>query len=498
MILRMMIGSLFLTFAMTGFAVEPTPDRGIYAIWYKNREDLLKLPFVRGGQVFAQWADVEKTEGDYDFSVIDEQLKKFHDIGRKATVQINGNHKPDYLFDKVAILPRAVHHQVEDKKGTLQFWDPIHRDAYINMVKAFGEHMKASPHKDAILGVRMNFNAVGTEQGTLKDADTQWKNWTPAPDGHVHEVDWSPQVYEQYRKDVADAFIASFTPDIRLFFRGTNGTKGYEELMATGRIGLFQTGSEIEPRQEGGYAMFRNLSRPGKCLAYAESWADAWGVHGVKTDPRFFTPCQYNYWRLISDLNNGVSFIAVYGNDLAAADQPEFRAGFEFAAKYAGFHASPEQSPGAWVALREGNFNKGDYTFLMQRLKESSQDTGVDKQGPDDQRFGQWARAIEGDQKMSFTLDKAFTQSLKGSPASVRVVYLDNGLSEFNIFCDAGETALSQTVKKQDSGRWKEEVISIPAADFQARIGGADIVLATTEKTVFHMVEVSRETTAGD
>lgn len=63
---------------------------------------------------------------------------------------------------------------------------------------------------------------------------------------------------------------------------------------------------------------------------------------------------QYNYWRLLSDLNLGFSMIGVYGGDLANADKPECRAAFDFAARYAGYHASPSVSLGAWVALREG------------------------------------------------------------------------------------------------------------------------------------------------
>ena len=95
------------------------------------------------------------------------------------------------------------------------------------------------------------------------------------------------------------------------------------------------------------------LRRPGKTVCYAESIADASGKHGDK-DPRWCGPEQYNYWRLLSDLNLGFSMIGVYGADLEQANHPEFRAAFDFAARYAGYHASPSVSPGAWVALREG------------------------------------------------------------------------------------------------------------------------------------------------
>jgi hypothetical protein len=61
-----------------------------------------------------------------------------------------------------------------------------------------------------------------------------------------------------------------------------------------------------------------------------------------------------------------------------------------FADKYAGFHALPEQAPGAWIAFRENDSVANartpsqklklacftnDYTYLMERLPDNS--TGV-------------------------------------------------------------------------------------------------------------------------
>ena len=51
-----------------------TEARGMYLLWAENRadqEELLQLPFVRGGQVTIQWADVERKPGVYDFAEIE-------------------------------------------------------------------------------------------------------------------------------------------------------------------------------------------------------------------------------------------------------------------------------------------------------------------------------------------------------------------------------------------------------------------------------------------
>ena len=77
-------------------------------------------------------------------------------------------------------------------------------------------------------------------------------------------------------------------------------------------------------------------------------------MHGGQTDDRWCSPPQWEYWRLLSDLQMGVSNIALYGDDASvAADgthmgrqvgaryQHEFGAAMEFAAKYVGHWATP-------------------------------------------------------------------------------------------------------------------------------------------------------------
>lgn len=221
--------------------------------------------------------------------------------------------------------------------------------------------------------------------------------------------------------------------------------------------------------------MFLGYCRPGKAVCYAESIADAAGRHGGAKDPRWCGPEQYNYWRLLSDLNLGFSMIGIYGADLEQAANPEFRAAFDFAARYAGYHASPSVSPGAWVALREGNLLlKGDYTFLMRRLPGAVMKQ-EQKIGPDDQRFGAWALTLPKGAEVKFTLDPAFARSLK--KATVRVTYLDRGVGTFAV--------LGRETKLTGSARWK-------TAEFDATQPTAGLAITADTDVTLHMIEVSR------
>jgi hypothetical protein len=225
--------------------------------------------------------------------------------------------------------------------------------------------------------------------------------------------------------------------------------------------------------------VFLAYCRTGKAVCYAESIADAKGRHGSQTDARWCGPEQYNYWRLLSDLNLGFSMIGIYGADLENAARPEYKAAFDFAAKYAGYHASPSVAPGAWVALREGSLLlKGDYSFLMRRV--SGDLRGEEKVGPPEERFGAWACMLAKGSQAKFAPDPEFVRSLTDKPATVRVTYLDKGRGGFTI--GAGGRKFHQELK--GSGHWRTAEFQAPHPEVIAVDGDTGLTL--------HMIEVLR------
>jgi hypothetical protein len=216
--------------------------------------------------------------------------------------------------------------------------------------------------------------------------------------------------------------------------------------------------------------------------------ADATGKHGPLQDPRWCPPAQYNYWRLLSDLNLGFSMIGVYGADLSRAEEPEFRAAFDFAARYAGTHASPSLAPGAWVALREGGLRfKGDYTFLMSRENNTPM-KGEQKVGPDDQRYGAWACTLPSGGAARFNLDVDLARSLEGGKVLLRVTYLDRDAGRFAVSASGAKFAQALG----GSGRWKTAEFVIHHAAFAAGDKAAPIVLDAEDDLTLHMIEVAR------
>lgn len=499
--------------------VKPADARGVYAIWYREDTSILSIPYIKGGQVILQWAEVEPSEGKYDFTVMDEQLKQMSEKKKWTTVQINGNEKPKWLYKKVPVHPEKLSHQIQDDEGSLMYWHPVFINAYKNLLKAYADHLKNSKYTSTLVGVRMNFNALGTEHFPIpaeKRSLNQWK----VPKGVEQGVEWTEKISEDYQNTITDEYIKDFK-GINIFLRNNiqpEVVKKYNKELETGKLMLFHTSSEMEPRStkaEPNFILFDKYCKSGQTLAYAEPWASAWGEHGGQIDPHWTGPSQWTYWRVLCDLNFGVSLIAVYTNDLvvaqsgmrrkgtdAAAYQAEFQKAYKFGALYAGYHASPEVSPGAWVAFRHSEINlmtkkelkefTGNYSFLM---KQSPPDEmiweNVINVGDTNQRFGAWAKTLPQGKSINLELSDLFAQSLKAKPSVLKVIYYDGKSGSFETAFE--DQKIKTTLK--GSGEWITLEFPSDKSDFIKNKNGANITItALTGDITFHMVNVERGT----
>lgn len=127
-------------------------------------------------------------------------------------------------------------------------------------------------------------------------------------------------------------------------------------------------------------------------------------------------------------------------------------------------------------------------TFLMERLPDHTRE--VKNAGPDDQRFGAWARLLPRDQTLQLVLDDSFAASLATQAAEIRVTYLDRGTGAFDVQA-AGQTFQAQC---SDSGRWKTVAWEMSHSVFPKTEASAHVSLrALGEDLIVHMVEVARK-----
>ena len=517
--------------------------RGFYLLWSEGRPDedaLLSLPFVRGGQVVVQWSEVEPAPGVYDFSALDARLARYARRDAWTTVQVNGNTKPAWLFAVVPHVRERLHSQVRDPAGTLMFWHPRFQDAHLAMIAALGRHLRESPACAKLLGVRLNFNAVGTEQFIVPAPLREPAAWEfPARGGAAGLQPYADEVRSEYARRVVEAYAQAFADWTVVFVRNSIEAGLAEQIapdLRAGRLALFHTSSEAEPRAVGTerqYGRFVDFARSGQTVAYAEPWASAWGEHGGMVDHRWCSPAQWNYWTLLLNLHCGVSFIGEYYTNLhfaasgephakardAADDDPrEFMAAYEWGSRYVGRHNLPAESPGAWVAFRENTEVKaqnanvppagrqlarfvGDYTWLMERV-DGDGSAGVGPVGPAEQRYGAFARRYPGGSAARLQLDPVFRRSLMGQ-AGLRIIYLDDGPAgkspqgEVRLATPGGATRVGE-LRAGGTGRWQMAELAVSAAALQQAPAGWQLEVRAGERPlVLHLVEVLRSTSSG-
>ena len=445
------------------------------------------MPFLVGGQVVVQWGDVQREEGRYDFQrFAAPNWRKLDRLGRVTTVQLNANTLPEFLFAKVPHHPEALTVRVRTGTGRLRLLASLlsSRPTPISSPH-LRARLKSSPYRSRVIGVRFNYNAIGTEGMIVMPNKRDPAQWI-APPGVTPAPAWTEEIATAYRHTIQQAVPQKLLArDPGVHAPGVARLSGTDQdairLAEKEGLGLFTTASEIEPRIPSMYErynVFLGFCRPGKGVCYAESMAPANCHHPGKDHARWCAFEQYNYWRLLAPLNLGFSMIGITGEDLEQAGDPESARPSTLPPTMP-VPCQPLGSPGAWVALREGSLLlKGDYSFLMQRLPGAAMKP-EQKIGPDDQRFGAWALTLPKGAEVKFALDPAFARSMK--KATVRVTYLDRGTGAFTLRTAGQEFQGKLTA----TGRWK-------TAQFDAGHSPAGIAVTADTLLTLHMVEVAR------
>src|SRR5207245_1117548 len=182
----------------------------------------------------------------------------------------------------------------------------------------------------AVLLVRASPNAYGTESTDPPPGDPNPpdnSSCRPTPDGHIDARPWSLTLMRQYYEGVMRGYYDALIPlGIHVALRAklftfTNYNVPFEliDTRLGGQGWIFGTGTLADPRgtAQGQDKLAIDYARPGYTIAYWEP-----GQHAS-----FANAVSWNYWRLLLELYKGVSYVAVFGKDLAwGLDNPEYRA----------------------------------------------------------------------------------------------------------------------------------------------------------------------------
>lgn len=464
------------------------PPPGIYQVWARAHTDAAQ-PWIRGGQIVVQWRDIEPSPGKFDWTKLDQLLAVYKAMGKRATVQVDAHPKPTWLWNQIA------HCGVTQNQEIPQYWDPLYLTLQQRMINALAAHLKASPDIATVALVRASPNAIGTE---LTDVPSGY-TCTPATNGRISSVAWTMKISREYYAKVMGAYRTAMSPELPFALRvqlfTTTDPPPPTAWLGHDDAWMFGTASDIDtaPVRDAFDVFALNWVRTtNRTQAY-------WEPHHTRNKRHLVS---WNYWRLLLELHKGVSYVAVYGQELRNGTDPEYRSSFDFVNRYAGSHAAPLRSPGAWVALKLGpGRTAGNLTRYMTQIDPENTSVAVDSGdglsivGPLTQRFGRYARRIDGGttrNRLSFQLDPVFKTGIATAPTKLRMVYLDRGTGQFSVRWGT-TTGTGRWVTKANSGMWKELVVDVPAGSYTGALplsADVNVTALGSDSTLFHMVEV--------
>ncbi|MCB0167915.1 MAG: hypothetical protein KDI79_27050 [Anaerolineae bacterium] len=489
------------------------PYAGAYPIWswFITPQDLEgKYSFLKGQQLFAKWTELKPVENSpYRWDILDNRAKERlgNSTNKVLYLQVNAEW-PDWVYKQVAkanFTDRGI--------NPPQFWDPVYINIYSTFIKDLAQHIAQSSYKDKIVLVRAQYNALNPESITPWN-HFNYTDYQPTATGHRHAVNFTTEIGNDYARQIVDAYLNAFKPlGITVVSKPHGSTQNERQLaqeFVNKDAGLFLTNSTPNPiaRQE----MLQFSKTQAKTRSFSEPFNSA---------EVYDNPLQWIYWQTLSDLHQGVEFITYYGDDVITNKYADI---LKFADKYAGWYREPGRSPGAWVAFRgvknptgsiwAGGHLEGNYEYLITQIEPDTsadlyayagtgktdefnlnpQSKPITNLGTRSQKEGIWARRTN-QRPIYLNLNDTFASSLNGN-IDIRVDYFDQGTDSFKvIYKDRTGQFQTQTVKKSNSGQWKE--ITFMAASYQFNNSldrSADIVLdpAGDGDDIFHMVEITR------
>jgi len=126
---------------------------------------------------------------------------------------------------------------------------------------------------------------------------------------------------------------------------------------------------------------------------------------------------------------------------------------------------------------------------LMERMPDKT--FGKHNVGPENHRFGAWARVLPAGESMHVNANEQFASSLNGF--KILVTYLDQtekGRGTFRFTAGSAE----KTIKLKNSQKWQTVSIGLKSGSLTRGSTGSHIsITAGPEPLILHMVEVLRK-----
>ncbi len=327
-------------------APEGRPDYcGVWGIWGGERVSTEGRPWFKGVVVTSEWNRIEPQPGEFSWDALDRKVRDVVDKGLTVMIMIYHGHKvPEWVYDQG--VPR-VETDARQHKFHPYYLDPAYKRLLSRMIHATAEHVAAYPPevRERIVGVQCPTGKSGDPQPY--DGEPLDEKYRIDPRGQAW-VDWTLGMFPVYHAAYAERGL-----DVFLMFKGPNPPSNdwlMEHLPDSWRkphmiAQGYQFNNELRvmdelyprTRQRIDGVLIRTRGELDNTTQPGRNWFNAAPVWNV-------------YWAGLWNLTYGID---IWNQLTPALEDERFVPAFEFVSRYAGYK-TPAESPGAWIALRDG------------------------------------------------------------------------------------------------------------------------------------------------
>ena len=367
------------------FDLEDPNLYGVKNIWNASRDakEYNKHYLVVAVAGNDWWDKIQPTEGQFDWSTLDDILADAAYTQKPVVYKIN-TPAPEWIFNYVAHVGGLTEAGGITRGGgkAPQFWSPVYKKFYKTLIDSLAQHVANSPNRKWFLGVRIQPNAFNTEawhynfngkEMELAGITADRSTWIPPRNGdEIYPTLLEANNFaegKQYFEDVIDYFQSAFHPlGFYTFLRPylevdailNLDCSPYFENEFTVAMGTDATAGRNKPTTNRGQ-VFKKYARDLKKGAFHEdTWAsfraEEWNAaHG--REPNYsLVPRSAEmaiYWRQFLKLYEGVTMSAFGSVELFLLDNPAYQAAVDIFSKYAGGEMDVTQTQYAWMVFAE-------------------------------------------------------------------------------------------------------------------------------------------------
>lgn len=169
----------FLAESAHGRAQVPEGVFSIANVGLPPQDEVLADPNVDGVSIRFDWANLEPTEGVFDFSYLDTTVASCAAARKKVLLRIGTQSgKPAWVTTAVKNAGGLFFHFVSDGKNTSipVFWDPTFLEKKTAMIAALGAHFTANPTVVIVVASFANASSEDWNVPHTTQYVTQWQN----------------------------------------------------------------------------------------------------------------------------------------------------------------------------------------------------------------------------------------------------------------------------------------------------------------------------------